>query len=459
MWFHRNKLVATLRAWPVLAMLLCAACSRAPEPPKNVVLISLDTLRADRMSLYGAERRTTPVIDELARRGVRFTNAFSPSPWTLPAHAAMLTGRYPSSLSSNFDDHLYRLAPLLSAILKEHGYQTAAVAGGGFVSKAYGADVGFDSFQVGKAADAVSWIQSAPKEPFFFFFHTYTPHVPYSDRRYTDGIDGGTLATIYSGKAKEWIAHHTLVSCGWVSPTTSEKEFLLALYDGGVTAADEIVGDLLAALQSAGVVERTIVVITSDHGEEFWDHTDRGAYHGHTLYDELLRVPLVWYEPGLRRRGSTQAELVNLVDIVPTMLARLRVPAPAGLDGVDLSPLLDKGKWNVERTLFAEAVRHGPPRQSAINASGKLIVTLQPEVQLEEGQRCPVPVREPRELYLPSDPGETQNRVHEDGQRAAALDAELQLHNRSASAQTPSLERAPIDEETRERLRALGYLE
>jgi arylsulfatase A-like enzyme len=441
-----------------IGLVLLTSCSRAPRPPMNVVLISLDTMRPDRMSLYGAPRRTTPVLDDLAKRSVRFTNAFTPSPWTLPAHAAMLTGRYPSSLSSKFDDHLYRLAPLLSSLLKSHGYRTGAVTAGAFVSKSHGADIGFDSFRYGTITEAVAWIQKLPGEPFFFFFHTYQPHLPHKDRRYVGAIDGGRLKGIYDGNFQNWSHLHLLITCGWMTPTDAEKEFIVSLYDSGVAAADELVGQLLEALDRAGLLQRTMIIVTSDHGEELWEHTGRGPYHGQSLYNELLRIPLQWYEPDLPSSGSTRSELVSLIDIVPTVLARLGFESPPGIDGMDLSPLLDGAAWNVDRALFAEATRHGPPRRSVISTAGKLIAAPDPAVQLGEGQRCAVPPPAPYELYLPDDAAEKRNRFGDHAQLAERLASKLQqTSGRAGPLPSPSVPRPPLDAETKERLRALGY--
>lgn len=452
-----------LRTWGALASLAAIAllspgsCARSRRPQYNVVLISLDTLRMDRMSLYGAARSTTPAIDDLAARGVRFTNAFSSSPWTLPAHASLLTGRYPSGLSPNFNDQLYRLAPLLSSMLKEHGYRTAAVTGGAFVSKAYGADIGFDSFRQGNVRNAVEWLQTNAARPFFLFFHTYVAHIPYLDRRYVQNRDGGRLADAYKIGVPGAAAVQTAINCGQITPTESEKDFLLALYDGGVSAADDEVGELLAALRAADLLDHTIIVVTSDHGEEFWDHTNRAAYHGHTLYNELLRVPLVWHEPHLAYPGSTRMELVGLIDIVPTVMARLGFAVPAGVDGVDLSPLLDGTGWSRERVLFGEAVRHGPPRQGVITAQGTLLVTPDASAQYGEGKKCAVPVLAPRELYLPGDDAQTRNRVDDQPKLAEELAAGWRSHANAAVPAPVRPTRASLDAETRERLRALGY--
>ena len=429
----------------------------APAPPPNVLLISLDTLRPDRMSLYGAARETTPVLDALARRGVRFTNAFSPSPWTLPAHAAMLSGRYPARLSRDADAPLYALAPLLSTMLLGRGYATAAVTGGAFVAADFGADRGFERFAVGDVADAVAWIDGrAAGRPFFLFFHTYAVHMPYRDRRFAAGMDGGRLAAIYEGEQPAWEPLHMAVCCTGLELTDQERAFLLALYDGGIAAADAMVGALLAALERAGERERTIVIVTSDHGEEFWEHTGRAAYHGHTLYDELLRVPLLWVD-STTAAGGTRHEPVGLIDLVPTVLGRLGIPVPDDLDGVDLGPLLDGAPWPVARELFAEGVRHGPPRYAVRGAAGKLIVAPHPHLQRGEAAAYPLAAPARRELYLPGDAREQRNRSAAAPALTAALLRDLRAHRREAAPATPLREPA-LDPTTHERLRALGYV-
>ena len=227
----------------------------------------------------------------------------------------------------------------------------------------------------------------------------------------------------------------------------------------GVSWLSKIVGDLLAALSRLDLDQNTAVVITSDHGEEFRQHTQRSAYHGHSLYDELLRVPMIWYEPGLARPGQSQSELVSLLDIVPTAVARFGLAPASALDGVDLSPLIDAGSWTRQRVLFGEGVRHGPPRFSVMTPNAKLIVTPDTTVQFGEGRKFPIPVRAPRELYLRDDPLEQRNRIDDGLPILAELETLLARHRALAANAEPARPVPKLDRDTRARLQELGYLQ
>jgi arylsulfatase A-like enzyme len=423
------------------------------------VLISIDTLAPRRMSVYGGPRENTPAIEALARRGVRFSNAFSPSPWTLPAHAAMLTGLYPSSMAPDDNDlRLYHLAPLLSMILRREGYQTGAVVGGAYVSAAFGADRDFDSFKEGNIDDGIAWIDEDSTEPFFFFFHTYNVHAPYSDQRYVDSLNGGRVAL--SRTPLQRLLTYLTLCCRPFQPTWEEREYIQALYDGEVAAADEMVGEIVSALSERGLLARTVVIVTSDHGEEFWEHTGRGAIHGHSLYDELLRVPLIWYEPGLPNPGRTVEEAVSLIDLVPTLVARLHVTAPpAQFDGVNLGDLLDGRPFDVNRALFGGAVAHGPERFSVRTGEGKLILTPDNEVQRGVGVDYPVPVGSPLELYMADDPAEKRNQAGDRPELVAKLLGQLEAHREAGAREEPLLPAITLDAKTREQLHALGYFQ
>ncbi len=447
-----------------VGLLFPIACGPAASPrPENLVLISLDTLTPLRMSTYGGPRDTTPTLSAIAARGLLFRNAFTTSPWTLPAHAAMLTGLYPSSLSVDpTDDGLFRAAPTLAQRFRAAGYATGAVTGGGFVSKDVGADRGFETFAWSGPPRAQKWLRQHRDERFFLFFHTYTAHSPYNDKRYANDLHGGRLHGIFDSKPAGGPSrlNQSLVRGNFARATDEEREYLLALYDGGVRRADEMVAKLWGTLEELNLLDRTVVIVTSDHGEEFWGATGRAAYHGHTLYDDLLRVPLIWYDPYVRNPGREIDENVSLLDIVPTVLQRFGLDPAEAQDGIDLTPVFaNSAPAPSGRTLFAEGVRHGPARTSVRTERGKLIETPNLSEQLGEGKGAPVPVRAPLELYLPRDAEEAENRREEEPELVAELlEALMQHRSRAATERAPGASEG-VSDETRARLRALGYTE
>lgn len=447
-----------------MALAVCAsglACRQPSSPDRSLVVISIDTLARARMSTYGAERRTTPHIDALAARALRFTRAYSASPWTLPAHATMLTGRWPGSLADDTHDlAMLRTTetPLLAETLRAEGFRTGAFTGGGFMSEGLGVERGFEVFHEAGVDRAVAWLEEHVAERFFLFFHTFVVHMPYRDRRFAEDLPSGRLAGVY-GEADERAGYplHEAIAFGKLTPTEEERVYVQALYDGGVAAADEAVGVLLAALARLHLIDRTIVVVTSDHGEEFWQHGGRGAYHGHTLYDELLGIPLIWFEPGLPAAGRTTDAQVTLADVVPTLCRRLAVDCPTPMDGEDLSTLLAGRDWVRAAPVYAEAVRNGPPRYSVRTRAAKLILTPDASIQNAEGARAPVPVRAAEELYLADDPEERVNRIDDAPAVAARLRGLLQDRVPTGSG-ADSAGGFTVDSGTRARLRELGYV-
>ncbi len=448
----------------------CAPGKR--ERPQNLVLISIDTLAPRRTSVYGGRRDNTPTLAALAARGVRFTNAFSTASWTAPAHASMLSGLYPSTIhrSGPRANALYELVPrLLAEDFAAAGFQTAAFTGGGWVSKALRVNRGFETFEEGVHSYVpmprpVQWLRDHGRErPFFFFYHTYVAHVPYRDERYAHAIDPGRLKGIWG--VADWDHERNtsplaqLVCCERMVPTADEREFLLARYDGDIAQADEAVREIWKALGEIGAQDSTMVVVTSDHGEEFWEHTGSGARHGHTLYDELVRIPLIWVEPGLTPRTSDVP--VSLVDIVPTILARFGLTPARTLDGRDLTPILD-GWWRrwPARPLFAEEIctdaSEGPLRWRVTTDEGTLIETPEPAIQRGKSKVVP---SAPRELFMPTDVAEADNRVESDTRLAASLAAELAAHRDRRELQGPLQPWSAAPEDLVKQLRALGYVQ
>jgi arylsulfatase A-like enzyme len=451
----------------------CLAAPRRPAPPRNLVLVSLDTMAPRRTGVYGGARDNTPMLAELAARGVRFTNAFSTASWTAPAHVSMLTGCYPSTIHPGGPraGALYQLAPrLLAEYFAAAGYQTAAFTGGGWVAKSLGVDRGFQTYEEGvwsyvRMPGPVQWIKDHGRErPFFFFYHTYIAHVPYRDERYARDFDPGGLKGIW-GKddwddaRKTWRLPEE-VCCKGMEPTPAEREFLLARYDGDIALADEAVRDIWNALGEIGMQDQTAIIVTSDHGEEFWEHTGSAARHGHTLYDELLRIPLIWVEPGLAPRVAD--EMVSLIDLVPTILARFGMAALHRVDGRDLSSILDD-RWRLAhvRPLFSEAIYtdagEGPLRWRVTTPRGVLIETPEPLIQRGRYKVRPGPVRE---LFLPDDPGQSANRAGAALRVEDDLAAEIGRYRRRVDVvQGPMQKWSALSPELVKQLRALGYVQ
>ncbi len=382
----------------------------------SVVLVTIDTLRADR-----AGPALTPAIEAVARRGLRFTRARSSVPLTLPAHASILTGLVPPwhGVRLNGEHRLRDGTPTLARVLQSAGYRTGAFIGAYVLDSRFGLDQGFDVYddeipkQEGAtgfldadrrgdvvAARAIAWLRSLPEDgrPFLLWMHLYDPHAPYTP-------------------PAEWLAR------AHGRP-----------YDGEVAFADAQLGALLDALQATGRRERTLLVVAGDHGESLGEHGE--AEHGLLLYEAALRVPLVIAGPGVP--AATRDEPVSLVDIVPTVLARLGVKAPA-VDGRDL---LAAGAAGVPGEVYAETQY---PRDAGCSP---LRVLVGPRWKYIGGPA-------PAELYdLGRDPQEMHDAAAEE---RATVDAMGRRATAISDRAIASADAAPSAEVV-ERLRALGYV-
>jgi len=448
-------------SFAVLAAMVGIACETT-DRPQGAVLVVLDTLRADRLSAVGHDRPTTPHIDGLAERGVLFENAISSSSWTLPAMVGLLSGRLPST--QIFDG---TLQTSLVDSLRDAGFATAAFTEGGVVHSEYGLDLGFAEweqnhesvFVAGQRvnnpdggieptfANASAWLRAHASENFFLFVHSYEVHTPYVRDRFVRGVASGSLSSPFDVDQVKSIQH------GETPLGEGERAWLGALYDGGVATADAHVGMLLEALEKLGLAETTLVVVTSDHGEDLGERSPTLAgRHGHTLYDELLRVPLVLYDPTESfavRRVATQ---VQLLDVLPTILERLGVAIPPGVHGLSLVGLL-RGARVAERPAFSAATRSGPRRFSVRGRRFKLIRNL-PRAEVELGPETPR-----WELYdLRDDPRERRNLANELPEVKARMATQLGVLRRRASGLDLEVP-APGSPAQRRQLEALGYLE
>jgi arylsulfatase A-like enzyme len=417
---------------------------------RGVLLISLDTLRPDHLGAYGYARPTSPHRDRLAAEGVLFEVALSVSPWTLPAHATLLTGRLPHQHGVRRDD--LKLAPgteTLAVLLQRVGFDTAAIVNHLFLGTRYGLHRGFDFFRQvagpeqapsSVADQALGWLGARAADdpdPFFLFLHFYDTHSDYRAleryeslfaRPYDGPIDGSTeqLREVLDGERR-------------LAP--EDRQRLIDLYDASVRQLDAEVGRLLAGLEQRGWLDETLVVVTSDHGEEFLEHG--GVLHARTHYEELLRIPLIWRGPGLPR-GVRVAEPVSLADVAPTLLARLGV-AGSAVAGRDLAPLWSGGGRGEERFVVADGDRDNaePDRYQSIRGSRYKLI------------------RERRSgtsrLYdLVRDPGEQRDLADREPGRRDDLARRLDAFLAEGAGEATAAE--PLGEDELEQLRALGYL-
>jgi arylsulfatase A-like enzyme len=454
---------------PLLLALLALAvsCSRPAGPP-NVLLISIDSLRADRLGAWGNPRDTSPTLDRLAAEGVRFAHAESPTSWTLPAHVSMLTGlSQRHHLVINVSDTIPPAIPVLPEIFARHGYVTEGFYSGPFLHPAFGFARGFQHYVScqGPHVDGLTrswamaashgnrtnphvlrawkrWVAHEAREPFFAFVHMWDPHYDYIPPEPYHSMFDPSYAGPLDGRRIEGPGFP-------LNASARDVAHLLALYEGEIRYTDATIARMLDLLDRAGLLDRTIVVVTADHGEEFLEHGNKG--HQKTVFEEVLHVPLIlWARRGLPR-GLTITQPVSLDDIAPTILALAGLPPIPHADGRSLVPLLTG----------ADAEGTSAPIVSAFYAPRLPLLIFgsirSGSTKLIYEQRTGATVR----YDLASDPGERAPMPAEGDQLAAALQERVRetlaiLASRSPERAEPpaALPKAEVD-----RLRALGYLE
>ena len=350
---------ATLAA--AVSLLVVAGCRSEPATPPNVLLIVVDTLRQDHLGCYGWTRDTSPSIDALAQDAVRFTRAYATAPWTLPSVASMLTGLYPSShrgarLTTRLPGEVLTLAEMLG----EEGYQTGGVVSHTILTARWNFQQGYDVYLQSEAlghdhastpgvtrqAEELLREFSASERPFFLFVHYFDPH--YNYLRHPEFGFAPPSAGRLVGDEPITELRDLLDEL-----TVEEIRFIRDLYDEEIRYTDSGVGQLLRTLKGLGLYENTLIVFTADHGEEFLTHGWLG--HTRTLYDELMRVPLIVREPGNTNGPRVVEEPVSLVSLTPTILdlAGIESPAP-GFQGRSLAPLMSNGDSEGSDIIFLE---------------------------------------------------------------------------------------------------------
>jgi arylsulfatase A-like enzyme/cytochrome c-type biogenesis protein CcmH/NrfG len=403
-----------------------ATAAAKPAPTVNVVVITIDTLRPDHLGCYGYKLIKTPNIDALASESVRFLRAYTPVPVTLPAHTVIFTGTYPT-LSGMHDfsgNKLNPNQPTLAAVLKHQGYVTGAVIGSAVLDSRFGLNRGFDfyydHFDFNRLQEsnleemerpgnvvanlALDWLGKNYHSKFFLWMHLYDPHYPYRP------------------------------------PAPYSEQYKDRPYDGEIAFADAQVGRLIAFLKTKDLYRNTVIVLSGDHGESLGEHGEQT--HGFFIYNATLHVPVIIHLPQ-NRSAKTVSDLVSLADLMPTILADLKIDVPAQVQGRSLLPLMTV--QNDSRSLYAETFL---PRLH-FNWSELR------SVETENYQFIDAPKPE---LYdLSKDPGETQNLYPEKKAVADELRARLNKLIHQYSADQELAEKTGLDPALMERLKSLGY--
>ena len=475
---ERREFLLTLLTALASAGKVGAASGPGKKRP-HVIFISIDTLRADHLGCYGYGRKTSPNIDSLAGQGVRFANAFAQSSWTLPSHMSMMTSQYPHVHAvENAKSSLNESAVTLAEILSEAGYRTAAFVSWIFVSQKYGFGQGFReftelipperyidsstrfSFKAEEVTACVSrWLQQKHDQPVFLFVHYFDPHMNYEPPPPFDAA----FDTDYQGEASgefDWLRRyikyvHAEADRQTISPR--DLEHVKALYDGEIRYTDTHLKALLDAIDKSLGLDNCLLVLTSDHGEEFNEH---GSMEGHqwTLYDEVLHVPLILRLPGGVHAGTVVQPVVQLIDPAPTILDVLGLPAAPSFQGRSLVGLVTGDYDPTENRLTFAENRRFNAKQSVRSSRYKLVHTDDIGVNARG-----VPVVPGYEMFdLEQDPAEQHNIY--DGSHAAAIALAVHLHQWKASwpagpaAGEPGPE-VELSEEELERLRDIGYIQ
>jgi len=490
----RFRRLATLAACSALVLLplrprvplpttLAAAAAKAPPSARSTVLIVLDTVRRDHMSLYGYPRKTTPAIEQRARSGLVFEDSTAVAPWTIPSHASMFTGLWPRSHGArefrSEKDEPINVYPLsrdrvtLAEIAREHGYRAAGLAANVYLSQDFGMDQGFEEYlcrrprpspmQLGTARDlawkwdrrraqyqempyftapemtraAISWLERHRDNPFFLFVNYMDAHIPNAAPG-SQGVPFEDEAPMRKGGFLSYAVGKSL--------TLAERQGLINEYDRELIHLDHWVGVLLDYLEHSGLGASTLVVLTSDHGEFLGEHQLLG--HSKDLYAEVINVPLIVWEPGVAPGRVTRP--VQGVDLFPTILDYLGLPIPEGTQG---QRILQADHPTVSEQYYVSPVLLSGP-------VGYRFDRILRTIRLGEYRYFKGTNGEERLFHPTLDPHETHDLIAELPDVAATARARFEEWMRSTpEAPPPAQPPRKANPEALENLRALGYVQ
>jgi arylsulfatase A-like enzyme len=393
----------------------------------NILLVTLDTTRADRIGCYGYKKAKTPNLDLLAANGVMFSDAYCQVPLTLPSHCSLLTGTYPlyHQVHNNGFYYLDHSHLTLAEVLRKEGFKTAAFVSSFTVDSRFGLDQGFDSyddtfdedeilknFRSEKRAEKVfasfsHWLDGNSDQKFFCWIHFFDPHVPYDP------------------------------------PSPFKEEFPEKPYDGEIAYMDYYIGRIVDKLKEKNIVDKTFIILAGDHGEAFGEKDE--IDHGYYIYDVTLRIPLILYSPAHLPEGKVVESRARLIDIMPTVLEMLKIPVEKEIQGVSLLSYIE-GKKKESLSSYIET--YFPQENYGCAALIGLI----------EGNWKYIQAPKPELYNLKSDPQEEKNAFHLEKKVASAMKKELERMIREFSAKKET-RRKKLTSQEREKLRSLGYID
>ena len=462
----KNK---SLLVW--LLALVCAFCAfscRRSKPKPNVVLIVIDTARKDHFSCYGYERKVTPKIDDFAAESVRFDNAQAASPWTLPSMASILTGLYPHKHLAGYaakDEktkqegmtYLNKSAITLTELLFQNNYQTVGWFQNPFVDPGFGLNRGFeiydyfpgDNLRI-RSADqvidsAMKWLGETrdKKKPFFMVLHFFDPHLAYNP----PGDFMMSFIYTYKGKMRPPFNPSNeeidKMQKGQLTPSPEDQQFIVGLYNGELAFVDFTIGRFFDFLKLNKLYDRSLIIITADHGEEFWEHN--GFEHGHSMYQELLNVPLIIRFPDAENKGMAVKTTVSLTDLAPSIISYLGLESPGQTGGKSFISMPGAAVKPIPRPIIAELNRVGDPLQAIYRDQYKLILnSTTGKIEIFNLQDDP---KEKNNLFGQKEkyPAEIVDQI----KGVAAMIKKLEAANKLIPAQ--------IDPDTIKKLKALNY--
>ena|GEM_PF-3164789 len=450
--------------------------SRPDDDRPNCILISVDTLREDELALWGGKQSVAPTLDSLASAGTVYRNCYSTAPWTLASISSFMTGEYPSAIQVLTGEHyLSENATTLAERLRDQGYYTHAIVSNIWLREQFGVAQGFDKYDHRRPPDersavhtllpvrvyrrilpenhqlfipesasdlrsrVTTFLRSNPPQPFFLWIHFNDVHDPYAPpMKYIPR--GGARSSAYTYTSGRIV---TLRMGRRLTP--ADRHRIRSLYRGEITYVDEQIRNILHVLRGEDLDTRTIVTATSDHGEEFWDHGSVG--HGHTVYNELVGVPLIFSCPGKIPAGVVRDEPASLIDLVPTVVSLLDCRHSDRLPGIDLF----ENHLSSERPRFIEGLEFFREEKAVVSGTWKLAYT--PDIQRS------------RLFELSTDSGEIADVSQSNEDRTSEMITVLERHQTECRRTADSLNLSAsrnnmaLTPRIREMLRAQGYLE